>query len=127
MRNEYAYTLKDRFHISSTSILRHGLSKFQDSKYPIRINSVGACLLFVMSVPQLDIQPLRPTADVPGALVVEAEIVRKSAVVPHCPQMLQQALSGHGLSDAKATDAAGFAVPGTCGPQTVFTTAAGIG
>ena len=41
--------------------------------------------------------------------------------------ILQHALSGHGLSEPRFVPAAGRAVPGTCGPQTVPATGAGIG
>jgi hypothetical protein len=45
--------------------------------------------------------------------VIEVEIVQNSNVVPHCPQISQQALSGQGLSDAKEIPAGGGFVPGT--------------
>jgi hypothetical protein len=43
------------------------------------------------------------------------------------PQISQHALRGQVLSWDKSVPAAGFAVPGTCGPQTAFATTAGIG
>lgn len=48
-----------------------------------------------MSVPQLEIQPFSPGAAVPGAPVLDLEMVQNSLVVPHWPQILQQALRGH--------------------------------
>lgn len=38
-----------------------------------------------MSVPQLEIQPFSPGAAVPGAPVVDCEMVQNSLVIPHWP------------------------------------------
>jgi hypothetical protein len=38
-----------------------------------------------MLVPQLEIQPFSPGADVPGAPVDELEMVQKSLLIPHWP------------------------------------------
>ncbi len=40
----------------------------------------------MISVPQFEMHPLVPGAAVPGAPVVV--LVQKSAVVPHCPQLV---------------------------------------
>jgi hypothetical protein len=79
----------------------------------------------IMSVPQLEMHPFFPGAEVPGG--PRDDFMQKSDVVPHWPQTLQQALSGHGLRSAMLTPEAGFVVPGFCGPQTAFWIGAGIG
>lgn len=91
------------------------------------MKDAGGLPLLTISVLQLEMHPFEPGAAVPGALVSAHDGVQKSEVVPHCPQMLQQELSGHGLREANSVFPDGGSVPGTCGPQTVFTTAAGIG
>lgn len=40
-----------------------------------------------ISVPQFEIQPAVPGADVPGAPVFDWLIVQKSGVIPHWPHM----------------------------------------
>ena len=40
-----------------------------------------------MSVPQLEIQPFSPGADVPGAPVGDFEMVQKSLLIPHWPNL----------------------------------------
>lgn len=49
----------------------------------------------MISVPQLEMQPFVPAAAVPGAPVVDWVMVQNSEVVPHWPQISQQALRGH--------------------------------
>jgi hypothetical protein len=41
----------------------------------------------MIDVPQLDMQPLTPGAEVPGAPVLDLEGVQKSGVMPHWPQI----------------------------------------
>ena len=60
----------------------------------------------------LHIQPLVPGAAVPGAPVSDSDSTQKSAVVSHCPQMLQQTFKGHGLSKARSMPVVGLLVPG---------------
>lgn len=91
------------------------------------MKDAGGLPLLTISVPQFGMHPCEPGAAVPGAPVSADDGVQKSEVVPHCPQMLQQELSGHGFREAKSVLPDGGSVPGTCGPQTVFTTGAGIG
>ena len=40
-----------------------------------------------MLVPQFEMQPFSPGADVPGAPVDDLESVQNSAVMPHCPNL----------------------------------------
>jgi hypothetical protein len=64
-------------------------------------------------MPQFEMQPFSPGAEVPGAPVVDFETVQKSLVIPHWPQMLQHAFSLHGFKSANLVPLVGFAVPGT--------------
>lgn len=99
-----------------------------------------------ISVPQLEIQPFSPGADVPGAPVDDCEIVQKSLLIPHWPCLFykrlisyckaqigkqgahtQQALSGQGFRLASVIAGPGCEVPGFCGPQTALEIGAGIG
>jgi hypothetical protein len=73
---------------------KQGRCQSKASKYAIAKFSDGA-LDVTMSVPQFEIQPFSPSAAVPGAPVVELEIVQNSVVVPHWPQISQHALRGH--------------------------------
>ena len=66
-----------------------------------------------ISSPQLEMQPFSPGAAVPGAPVLEFDGLQKSPVVPHWPQMLQHALSGHSFSVLKSTSGGGGVVPFT--------------
>ena len=80
-----------------------------------------------MPLPQLEMQPFCPGAEVPGAPLLALEGVQKSDVTPHCPHLSQQAFRGHGLSVDQLVPAGGTGVLGTCGPQTVPATGAGKG
>lgn len=81
-------------------------------------NVLGGLPLLTMPEPQLEMQPLIEPAG--GG-------VQKSAVVPQKPQLLQQALSGHGLSSVHGVLSVGLVVPGTWGPQMVPGSAGGKG
>jgi hypothetical protein len=59
--------------------------------------------------------------------VLELVTMQKSTVVPHCPQMLQHALSGHEFSVLKSVTGGTLVVFGLCGPQTALGAGAGIG
>jgi hypothetical protein len=99
-----------------------------------------------MSVPQLEIQPFWPGADVPGAPVDDCEMVQKSLLIPHWPYLFymgdrlavakrklgrgthtQQALRGQGFRLASVIPGPGWVLPGFCGPQMALVIGAGIG
>lgn len=71
--------------------------------------------------------PVGTRATVPGAPVRDFVMVQNSSVMPHWPQISQQAFSGHGLRSARDLPSVGGCVPGTCGPHTAFETGAGMG
>lgn len=77
-----------------------------------------------MLVPQLEMHPLVPLSAVPGAPTVV--LVQNSDVVPHWPQTLQQALSGHGFKAERSLPLDTAGVPGTWGPHMALATGAGI-
>ena len=71
-------------------------------------------------------QPKVPVFAVPGAPVLVS--TQKSLVMPHCPQILQQAFNGQGFISVIFDDASvGALEPGFCGPHTAFGNAAGKG
>lgn len=109
------------------AILRQGRWLLNPSKYPIDANSAGGVESFSSATPQLDMHPLEPGAAVPGAPVVELVTVQNSGNVPHCPQISQHALRGHGFNDAQFVPFAGSTVFGTWGPQAVPATGTGNG
>lgn len=73
-----------------------------------------------MSVPQLDMQPLLPGCAVPGAFVSAGSGVQKSEVIPHWPQISQQAFKRHGFNADQVEGFVVGVVPFTCGPQRAF-------
>lgn len=77
---------------------------------------VEGALLEMIAVPRLEIQPFCPLAAVPGAPVGDSERVQNSVVVPHCPQISQNAFKGHWLSFVRSVPAGVSGVPGTWGP-----------
>jgi len=64
----------------SLTLIKHERSQSQPSKYAIEKNSGGVADV-KMDVPQFEMQPFFPAAAVPGALVVELEMVQNSVVV----------------------------------------------
>lgn len=70
-------------------------------------------------VPQFEMQPFSPGPPRVPSLPVGARVsVQNSDVVPHCPHMLQQALSGHGFRPGHFVGSVGFCVPFICRPHT---------
>ncbi len=47
----------------------------------------------MMSVPQLEMQPFSPGADVPGAPVSDLDSVQKSSLIPHWPYLFYRRVS----------------------------------
>lgn len=66
--------------------------------------------MLMIAVPQFEMHPLVFGAAVPGAPVAEFVAVQNSSVVPHWPQISQQALRGQGFSPERVDMSAGFAV-----------------
>src|ERR1700761_1578706 len=91
------------------------------------MNSFGGALLLITATPQLERQPFIPGTEVPGA--PKGRGIQNSSVVPHCPQMLQQALSGHGFKCTQSLllSPEGFTVPLFRGPQTALDSGSGNG
>jgi len=71
--------------------------------------------------------PLVPTGEVPGFPDGPLFTAQKSALTPHCPQILQHTFKGQGFMSVRFLPAAGATEPGLVGPQTAFDTGAGIG
>jgi hypothetical protein len=64
---------------------------------------------------------------VPGAPVVDLEVVQYSMDVPHWLLLLQHALRGQGLRSANRLPEGGGDVPGTSGPHFAYSFATGRG
>ena len=73
--------------------------------------------MLTISRPQLDAQPLEPGGPVPRLPNLPVVGTQNSPVIPHWPQMLQQALRGQGLRSLILLPVGGCSVPGTVGPQ----------
>ena len=67
-------------------------------------------------------QPSLPGADVPGAPVSDCDMVQKSSLTPHWPQILQHTFRGQGFSLARSVPFGGSLVPGTWSSVNVITT-----
>lgn len=74
--------------ICDALICRHVRPAENASQYPTFMKDFGGVPLLTIDVPQFEMQPAVPGAEVPGAPVVDWLIVQKSGVMPHCPKML---------------------------------------